>query len=163
MTVYPWYIHFCFTCRVYTRYIPGISTTWSWYTWNYQWNIPGIFPSDSESILVHPPWASPSRSAKGQSESSREGPVRVIWIPHCIETRYVPGIYIYTLYSVHNCFVHVSGDLYLNDENNYNHISSEIDNNNIIFSMAVDKAFNTWVSYNNADAGNLFILGWLIA
>ena len=58
--------------------------------------------------------------------------------------------------SITNFFVHVSGDLYLNDENYDNHNSSEIDNNNIIFSMAVDKPFNTCLSYNNADAGNSF-------
>jgi hypothetical protein len=52
--------------------------------------------------------------------------------------------------------VHVSGDLYLNDENYDNHNSSEIDNNNIIFSMAIDKPFNTCLSYNNADGGNSF-------
>ena len=45
--------------------------------------------------------------------------------------------------SITNIFVHVSGDLYLNDENYDNHNSSEVDNNNIIFSMAVDKPFNT--------------------
>ena len=60
--------------------------------------------------------------------------------------------------SITNFFVHVSGDLYLNDENYDNHNSSEIDNNNIIFSMAVDKPFNTCLSYNNADTGNSFIL-----
>ena len=58
--------------------------------------------------------------------------------------------------SITNIFVHVSGDLYLNDENYDNHNSSEVDNNNIIFSMAVDKPFNTCLSYNNADAGNSF-------
>ena len=58
--------------------------------------------------------------------------------------------------SITNFFVHVSGDLYLNDENYDNHNSSEIDNNNIIFSMAVDKPFNTCLSYNNADGGNSF-------
>ena len=52
--------------------------------------------------------------------------------------------------------MHVSGDLYLNDENYDNHNSSAIDNNNIIFSMAVDKPFKTCLSYNNADAGNSF-------
>ena len=41
--------------------------------------------------------------------------------------------------SIINFFVHVSGDLYLNDENYDNHNSSEVDNNNNIFSMAVDK------------------------
>ena len=36
-----------------------------------------------------------------------------------------------------------------------NHNSPEVDdNNNNIFSMAVDKPFNRCVSYNNADAGN---------
>ena len=64
--------------------------------------------------------------------------------------------------SITNIFVHVSGDLYLNDENYDNHNSSEVDNNNIIFSMAVDKPFNTCLSYNNADAGNSFILDWII-
>jgi hypothetical protein len=44
----------------------------------------------------------------------------------------------------------------LNDENYDNHNSSEVDNNNIIFSMAVDKPFNTCLSYNNTDAGNSF-------
>ena len=58
--------------------------------------------------------------------------------------------------SITNVFVHVSGDLYLNDENYDNHNSSEVDNNNIIFSMAVDKPFNTCLSYNNIDAGNSF-------
>ena len=58
--------------------------------------------------------------------------------------------------SITNFFVHVSGDLYLNDENYDNHNSSEIDNNNIIFSMAIDKPFNTCLSYNNADGGNSF-------
>jgi hypothetical protein len=58
--------------------------------------------------------------------------------------------------SITNFFVHVSGDLYLNDENYDNHNSSEIDNNNIIFSMAVDKPFNTCLSYNNIDGGNSF-------
>ena len=58
--------------------------------------------------------------------------------------------------SITNIFVHVSGDLYLNDENYDNHNSSEVDNNNIIFSMAVDKPFNSCLSYNNADAGNSF-------
>ena len=58
--------------------------------------------------------------------------------------------------SITNFFVHVSGDLYLNDENYDNHNSSEVDNNNIIFSMAVDKPFNTCLSYNNIDAGNSF-------
>jgi hypothetical protein len=58
--------------------------------------------------------------------------------------------------SITNFFVHVSGDLYLNDENYDNHNSSEIDNNNIIFSMAVDKPFNTCLSYNNSDGGNSF-------
>jgi hypothetical protein len=58
--------------------------------------------------------------------------------------------------SITNFFVHVSGDLYLNDENYDNHNSPEVDNNNIIFSMAVDKPFNTCLSYNNIDAGNSF-------
>ena len=58
--------------------------------------------------------------------------------------------------SITNFFVHVSGDLYLNDENYDNHNSSEIDNNNIIFSMAIDKPFNTCLSYNNIDGGNSF-------
>jgi hypothetical protein len=58
--------------------------------------------------------------------------------------------------SITNIFVHVSGDLYLNDENYDNHNSSEIDNNNIIFSMAIDKPFNTCLSYNNIDGGNSF-------
>jgi len=58
--------------------------------------------------------------------------------------------------SITNFFVHVSGDLYLNDENYDNHNSSEVDNNNIIFSMAVDKPFNSCLSYNNVDAGNSF-------
>jgi len=58
--------------------------------------------------------------------------------------------------SITNFFIHVAGDLYLNDENYDNHNSSEIDNNNIIFSMAVDKPFNTCLSYNNADGGNSF-------
>ena len=58
--------------------------------------------------------------------------------------------------SITNFFVHVSGDLYLNDENYDNHNSSAIDNNNIIFSMAIDKPFNTCLSYNNADGGNSF-------
>ena len=58
--------------------------------------------------------------------------------------------------SITNIFVHVSGDLYLNDENYDNHNSSEIDNNNIIFSMAIDKPYNTCLSYNNIDAGNSF-------
>ena len=58
--------------------------------------------------------------------------------------------------SITNFFIHVNGDLYLNDENYDNHNSSEVDNNNIIFSMAVDKPFNTCLSYNNADAGNSF-------
>jgi hypothetical protein len=58
--------------------------------------------------------------------------------------------------SITNVFVHVSGDLYLNDENYDNHNSSEIDNNNIIFSMAVDKPFNQCLSYNNIDGGNSF-------
>ena len=58
--------------------------------------------------------------------------------------------------SITNFFLHVSGDLYLNDENYDNHNSSEVDNNNIIFSMAVDKPFNTCLSYNNTDAGNSF-------
>ena len=58
--------------------------------------------------------------------------------------------------SITNFFVHVSGDLYLNDENYDNHNSSEVDNNNIIFSMAVDKPFNTCLSYNNSDGGNSF-------
>ena len=58
--------------------------------------------------------------------------------------------------SITNIFVHVSGDLYLNDENYDNHNSSEIDNNNIIFSMAIDKPYNTCLSYNNIDGGNSF-------
>ena len=58
--------------------------------------------------------------------------------------------------SITSFFVHVSGDLYLNDENYDNHNSSEVDNNNIIFSMAVDKPFNSCLSYNNIDAGNSF-------
>ena len=58
--------------------------------------------------------------------------------------------------SITNFFVHVSGDLYLNDENYDNHNSSEIDNNNIIFSMAIDKPYNTCLSYNNIDGGNSF-------
>ena len=58
--------------------------------------------------------------------------------------------------SITNIFVHVSGDLYLNDENYDNHNSSEVDNNNIIFSMAVDKPFNSCLSYNNSDGGNSF-------
>ena len=58
--------------------------------------------------------------------------------------------------SITNIFVHVSGDLYLNDENYDNHNSNEIDNNNIIFSMAVDKPFNQCLSYNNSDGGNSF-------
>ena len=65
--------------------------------------------------------------------------------------------------SITNIFVHVSGDLHFNDENYDNHNSFEIDNNNIIFAMAVDKPFNSCLSYNNADAGNSFILGWIIA
>ncbi len=43
-----------------------------------------------------------------------------------------------------------------------NHNSSEVDNNKIIFSLAADKPFNSCWSYNNADAGNLFILDWII-
>ena len=58
--------------------------------------------------------------------------------------------------SITNFFVHVSGDLYLNDENYDNHNSSEIDNNNIIFGVAIDKPFNTCLSYNNIDGGNSF-------
>jgi len=38
--------------------------------------------------------------------------------------------------SITNFFVHVSGDLYLNDENYDNHNSSEIDNNNIILLLS---------------------------
>ena len=44
----------------------------------------------------------------------------------------------------------------MNDENYDNHNSPEVDNNNNIFSMAVDKPFNTCLSYNNIDAGNSF-------
>ena len=58
--------------------------------------------------------------------------------------------------SITNFFIHVAGDLYLNDENYDNHNSSEVDNNNIIFSMAIDKPFNSCLSYNNIDAGNSF-------
>jgi len=58
--------------------------------------------------------------------------------------------------SITNFFVHVSGDMYLNDENFDNHNSSEIDTNNIIFSMAIDKPFNQCLSYNNSDGGNSF-------
>jgi len=35
--------------------------------------------------------------------------------------------------SITNFFIHVAGDLYLNDENYDNHNSPEVDNNNIIF------------------------------
>ena len=58
--------------------------------------------------------------------------------------------------SITNFFVHVAGDLYLNDDNFDNHKSSEITNNDIIFSMAIDKPFNHCLSYNNADGGNSF-------
>ena len=58
--------------------------------------------------------------------------------------------------SITNFFIHVNGDLYLNDENYDNHNSPEVDNNNIIFSMAVDKPFNSCLSYNNCDGGNSF-------
>ena len=58
--------------------------------------------------------------------------------------------------SITNFFVHVSGDLYLNDENYDNHNSTEIDMNNIIFSMAVNEPFNRCLSYNNSDGGNSF-------
>jgi hypothetical protein len=58
--------------------------------------------------------------------------------------------------SITNFFVHVAGDLYLNDENYDNHNSTEIDMNNIIFSMAVNKPFNHCLSYNNSDGGNSF-------
>ncbi len=61
--------------------------------------------------------------------------------------------------SIPNFFVHVSGDLYLNDENYDNHNSSEVDNNNIIFSMAVDKPFNTYLSYKMQMLETHFILG----
>ena len=58
--------------------------------------------------------------------------------------------------SITNFFVHASGDLYLNDDNFDNHKSSEITNNDIIFSMAIDKPFNHCLSYNNSDGGNSF-------
>ena len=58
--------------------------------------------------------------------------------------------------SITNFFVHVAGDLYLNDDNFDNHKSSEITNNDIIFSMAIDKPFNHCLSYNNSDGGNSF-------
>jgi hypothetical protein len=58
--------------------------------------------------------------------------------------------------SITNFFVHVAGDLYLNDENYDNHNSTEIDMNNIIFSMTVNKPFNQCLSYNNSDGGNSF-------
>ena len=58
--------------------------------------------------------------------------------------------------SITNFFVHVAGDLYLNDENYDNHNSSQIDTNNIIFSMAVNKPFNHCLAYNNTDGGNSF-------
>jgi len=58
--------------------------------------------------------------------------------------------------SITNFFVHVAGDLYLNDENYDNHNSTEIDMNNIIFCMAVDQPFNHCLTYNNSDGGNSF-------
>jgi len=58
--------------------------------------------------------------------------------------------------SITNFFVHVSGDLYLSDENYDNHNSTAIDMNNIIFSMTVDQPFNHCLSYNNSDGGNSF-------
>jgi len=60
------------------------------------------------------------------------------------------------LISITNFFIHITGDIYLNDENYDNHNSSVIDRNNIIFSMAVDKPFNHCLTYNNIDGGNSF-------
>jgi len=60
------------------------------------------------------------------------------------------------LISITNFFIHITGDIYLNDENYDNHNSSLIDRNNIIFSMAVDKPFNHCLTYNNIDGGNSF-------
>ena len=62
--------------------------------------------------------------------------------------------------SITNFFIHVSGDLYLNDENFDNHNSTEIDSNNIIFGMAVDVPFNQCLSYYNVDGGNSFYYRW---
>ena len=44
--------------------------------------------------------------------------------------------------SITNFFIHVNGDLYLNDENYDNHNSSEIDNNNIIFQWLLINLLN---------------------
>ena len=52
--------------------------------------------------------------------------------------------------------MHITGDIYLNDENYDNHNSTIIDRNNIIFSIAVDKPFNHCLTYNNIDGGNSF-------
>jgi len=60
------------------------------------------------------------------------------------------------LISITNFFVHISGDIYLSDENYDNHNSSIIDRNNIIFSMAVDRPYNQSLTYNNIDGGNSF-------
>ena len=84
---------------------------------------------------------------------SRLKRLKPILLEHNINIYYEQPI---NVISITNIFVHVSGDLYLNDENYDNHNSSEIDNNNIIFSMAIDKPFNTCLSYNNIDGGNSF-------
>ncbi len=60
------------------------------------------------------------------------------------------------LISITNFFLHITGDMYLSDENYDNHNSTTIDRNNIIFSMAVDKPFNHCLTYNNIDGGNSF-------
>ncbi len=49
--------------------------------------------------------------------------------------------------SITNFFIHVSGNyFFLKDENHDNHNSSEVNNNNVIFSMAVGKGFDTCLS-----------------
>jgi len=76
-----------------------------------------------------------------------------ILLPHNIDVYSEQPV---NLISITNFFMHITGDIYLNDENYDNHNSSIIDRNNIIFSMAVDKPFNHCLTYNNIDGGNSF-------
>ena len=89
-------------------------------------------------------------SLLGFTRSKRK---RNILLPHNIDVYSEQPV---NLISITNFFMHITGDIYLNDENYDNHNSSIIDRNNIIFSMAVDKPFNHCLTYNNIDGGNSF-------
>ena len=58
--------------------------------------------------------------------------------------------------SITNFYIHVSDDMYMNDDSLDNHNSSEVDTNQIIFAMPITVPFNNVISYMNIDGGNSF-------